>query len=170
MPIVEEQYPIPDCPGYYITKSGVVWSHKRKEPFRMAISMTIPNGETSYPSVQLSLGSRKRFLTIHRALALTFIPNPHNLPMVRHKDYNCMNYSLNNLEWSKPIDINQKALKLFRDTNDKRKSRNRTKLRLRIKAEYATGKVTLSMLAKKYKMGVGTIGYITRSRGDWKAD
>jgi hypothetical protein len=36
---------------------------------------------------------------IHRILAILFIPNPDNLPMVNHKDGNKHNYSLDNLEW-----------------------------------------------------------------------
>jgi len=58
-------------------------------------------GSIVYPTVHLSLGSasnRKR-VTIHRLVALAFIPNPDNLPQVNHKDENPRNNRADNLEW-----------------------------------------------------------------------
>lgn len=37
--------------------------------------------------------------TLHRLLAVHFIPNPNNLPFVNHIDENKLNNSINNLEW-----------------------------------------------------------------------
>ena len=37
--------------------------------------------------------------TMHRLVAMAFIPNPHNLPEVNHKDYNRANANCDNLEW-----------------------------------------------------------------------
>lgn len=36
---------------------------------------------------------------IHRLLAISFIPNPDNLPVINHKDGNPLNNALDNLEW-----------------------------------------------------------------------
>ena len=41
---------------------------------------------------------------IHRLVAQAFIPNPHNLPQVNHKDENKLNNCVNNLEWIRHID------------------------------------------------------------------
>ena len=43
-------------------------------------------------------GKTKKFL-VHRLVAITFLPNPENLPEVNHKDENKENNSLQNLEW-----------------------------------------------------------------------
>lgn len=41
----------------------------------------------------------KTLVTAHRAVALTFIPNPHNKPEVNHKDMDRSNNHISNLEW-----------------------------------------------------------------------
>lgn len=53
-----------------------------------------------YYSVVLSDGNRHRkSFVVHRLVAMTFIPNPDNLPFVNHKDENSRNNYANNLEW-----------------------------------------------------------------------
>lgn len=43
-------------------------------------------------------GHRKMF-SVHRLVAEAFIPNPHELPQINHKDRNRANNSVDNLEW-----------------------------------------------------------------------
>lgn len=54
---------------------------------------------TGYLVVNLTDGTRKVNRSIHRLLALAYIPNPNNLPQVNHIDGNKTNNSLDNLEW-----------------------------------------------------------------------
>ena len=48
-----------------------------------------------YPSVSIA----KKVVMVHRLLAIAFIPNPKNRPVVNHIDGNKLNFSLENLEW-----------------------------------------------------------------------
>jgi len=40
------------------------------------------------------------FKTMHRMIAMAFIPNPDRLPWINHKDGNPLNNDISNLEWS----------------------------------------------------------------------
>ena len=42
---------------------------------------------------------KSKRLRVHRLVALTFLPNPGNLPQVDHKDENKSNNSVDNLRW-----------------------------------------------------------------------
>ena len=43
-------------------------------------------------------GKKKNYL-VHRLVAIAFLPNPNNLPIINHKDENPSNNNVNNLEW-----------------------------------------------------------------------
>lgn len=42
---------------------------------------------------------KRHYPVIHRLVALAFLPNPKNLPLINHKDENRHNNRLENLEW-----------------------------------------------------------------------
>ncbi len=42
--------------------------------------------------------NKKRY-RVHRLVATTFLPNPHNFPVVNHLDGNKLNNNISNLEW-----------------------------------------------------------------------
>lgn len=57
------------------------------------------NTKNGYKRITLSKhGAIKRF-SVHRLVAICFIPNPHNYPCINHKDENPSNNRAENLEW-----------------------------------------------------------------------
>lgn len=52
-----------------------------------------------YHCIQVRLEGKKKHRRVHRIVAITFLPNPDNLPEVNHKDFNKANCAVGNLEW-----------------------------------------------------------------------
>lgn len=52
-----------------------------------------------YKSVNLCKDGKNKGYLVHRLVALAFIPNPNNYPVVNHKDENPSNNTVWNLEW-----------------------------------------------------------------------
>jgi hypothetical protein len=56
-------------------------------------------GSIKYLTVHLSVNGKRKRCTIHRLVALAFLPNPNSLPQINHKDENPLNNHASNLEW-----------------------------------------------------------------------
>lgn len=56
-------------------------------------------GHTGYHYVMLMDGKRNKNFRVHRLVAAAFVPNPHHLPEVNHKDEDKNNNRADNLEW-----------------------------------------------------------------------
>lgn len=76
----------------YIRKNGIM-DHKPE------IILSPKNNGTGYFIVCLYKNKIHKYCLIHRLVALTFIPNPDNLPCVNHKDEDKTNNRVDNLEW-----------------------------------------------------------------------
>ena len=71
--------------------------------------------KTGYYQIVTKIGGRNgrnRLFRVHREYAIAFIPNPHGLPQVNHKDGNKLNNSIDNLEWCTAAYNTQHAHKL----------------------------------------------------------
>ena len=73
---------------------------------------------TGYYSIGLSFNGKSKRFSVHRLIALYFIPNPHNKPFVDHIDRNPLNNSINNLRWATPSEngMNKSILKRNKST------------------------------------------------------
>lgn len=87
-----------DIPGfeglYACTSCGKIWSHRQHRFLR-------PGGvPDNYYIIFLTdaKGVRKCYY-VHRLVALTYVPNPNNLPIVNHKDEHKDHNWASNLEW-----------------------------------------------------------------------
>jgi hypothetical protein len=98
--------------------------------------------------------------SIHRLVAKAFLPNPHNLPQVHHKDENRSNNNLENLEWVTNLENQKKVSKKWRLARLKKlikfsKEEAKTALKERILG-FSTTRLT-----QKYKVSYETIRFRT---------
>ena len=85
-----------DIEGY----AGVYGISRSGEVIRKGTGRILKTGlRSGYPSLTLCKNNIKKFAHVHRLIALTFIPNPNNLPCVNHIDGNKENNTISNLEW-----------------------------------------------------------------------
>ena len=83
---------IEDYENYTINENGVIIntdSGREKKP-------TFTNG---YYRIGLTKDKKEKFFSIHRLIALTFIPNPDNKPCVDHINRNTQDNRIENLRW-----------------------------------------------------------------------
>ena len=71
--------------------------HLRTQPERILKQWVGNNRHRA--SVALCKEGKTIRIPVHRLVAMAFIPNPHNLPCINHKDENPHNNKAENLEW-----------------------------------------------------------------------
>lgn len=88
--------PIPDYDGYRVSNFGRVKSFKYKTP--RIITPTLASD--GYLYVHLRKSGKNKGNSVHRLVALCFIPNPEGKPQVNHIDGHPLNNHVSNLEWA----------------------------------------------------------------------
>jgi len=78
--------------NYYVTEDGKVFNSKGHQ-------LSLWKGNNGYLKVKLHINGKPKDRYIHRLVAQAFVPNPDNLPQVKHKDDNKTNCHYTNLEW-----------------------------------------------------------------------
>ena len=92
--MMEEWRAVPGYEGLYdVSNKGNVRNVRRNKLLRL---QKTNNG---YIRVVLSKNRIKTGFQVHRLVALTFLPNPDNLPQVNHLDEDKTNNNVDNLEW-----------------------------------------------------------------------
>ncbi len=118
---------IPNFEGYYeASNKGKIRSMQRSVPNsekgnRLSKAKEIaqnPTTRSNYLYVQLWKHNKVHRMSVHRMVALTFIPNPINKPEVNHIDGNKINNLVDNLEWVTSSENKRHALKTGLRKND----------------------------------------------------
>nr|DAL07176.1 MAG TPA: homing endonuclease [Caudoviricetes sp.] len=92
---------IPEWPGYYISKSGKVYSRFIRGSRVLGSSWNLLKSHKRPKYLNVTLHNQKQVgrFYIHRLVAMVYIPNPNNLPIVMHLDNNIYNNHVSNLKW-----------------------------------------------------------------------
>lgn len=128
------------------------------------------NNSKKYWRKQIAyLDGKKVNESIHRLVALAFVPNPENKPQVNHIDGDKNNNKWTNLEWATNQENNEhkfKILKVFPKIPIKNKSRKLTEEQVK---QIPTLLKTMNQkeIAKLFNVGHTTIVEITRGRS-WR--
>lgn len=91
--------------GYQVSNLGRVKSLKRYVNDRGGLKLIKERflkqrvQKDGHIRVKLCKNSKEKQFFIHQLVAKAFIPNPHNLPVINHKDENPSNNCVENLEW-----------------------------------------------------------------------
>lgn len=87
---------------YEISNLGRVKSFARKDSNNHLLKERILKPKINrdgYFYLQLCNDGNKKGFFVHRLVACAFIDNPHNYPIINHKDENKLNNNVSNLEW-----------------------------------------------------------------------
>lgn len=105
-------------PNYKVSKTGVIIVSRTKLPLKQQMR----NG---YKVVHLKENGKYHNKNVHRIVAETFIPNPENKPQVDHISTDCLDNSVENLQWctssenvSNPLTKNKSKTKVAQYSKD----------------------------------------------------
>lgn len=80
-------------PSYLIGSDGSVFSKKSRRFLKPILQ------HTGYKHIELFNEEGSKQFLVHRLVAMAFVPNPNNYPIINHKDQNKVNNASENLEW-----------------------------------------------------------------------
>jgi hypothetical protein len=153
----EEMKEIPGYSGRYsITVDGRIMDNKRNKWLKLGLH------RGGYTMATLDDGVKSRFRTVHRLVAITYIPNPNNYPYVCHREESHpSNNHVSNLFWGTPhmnsVDMSRKG----------RAKNNNTKLldsQVLIIRQYPNTKQMKLALSYKFRVSTSTIHDVQTGR------
>ncbi len=98
---------------YTVSDTGEVHSLNYRRT-GLVRELKIMHDSNGYPRVELRKDGYRKTLSLHRLVAIAFIPNPDNKPQVNHKDGNPKNCHVENLEW---VTASENLIHSYRELN-----------------------------------------------------
>ncbi len=108
---VGEWKKVEGCPNYMINTDGDVLNITNGK------LMTYHINNNGYKFVALRVNNKPKQLLVHRLVAIAFIPNPDNKPIVNHIDSDRLNPKKGNLEWVTYKENSDHMVNSFRSPN-----------------------------------------------------
>lgn len=81
---------------YKVDKEGNVYNPK-------GVKIVASKHKRGYMYIKVNIGGTIKTTKVHRLVAMTYIPNPDNLPQVNHIDGDKGNNNVENLEWAENL-------------------------------------------------------------------
>jgi len=109
---MEEWRDVPGYEGLYeVSSLGQVRSTARPGTVGGILKAELGKRKKDYYRVSLWKSGANRRLGVHQVLALAFLPNPDNLPIVRHLNDDHLDNRLENLAWGTVADNQQDSVR-----------------------------------------------------------
>ena len=102
LPLFEEWKTIENYENYQVSNFGRIKSLERIDNNNHLVKERILKQSTNkygYQRIQLCKDGKPKIFSVHRLVAMAFIPNPNNYEQVNHKDECKTNNHVDNLEW-----------------------------------------------------------------------
>ena len=140
---------------YEVTSDGKIFSNVgNKKELKGKIN------KYGYKMVVLHVNGKQIYPNLHRLIANAFLPNPHNLPEVNHKDGNKQNNCVDNLEW---VTTRQNLIHCRDNLGSKNQIIN-IDIANEIRELYKTKKYSYNQLGEMFGIKKTEIGYITQNK------
>ncbi len=158
--------------NYQVSSLGRVKSKERYINFGRCIALRRErilkfnlNGKRKYYGVTLSKDSKPQMFSVHRLVALAFIKNPNNKPMVNHINGDKLHNNYKNLEWNTFRENEDHAIRT--GLSVKGEKNGRAKLKSNDIIFIRNSNIAPKILTKKYNVSASVISDI-RLRKTWR--
>lgn len=154
---------------YFISNYGNVYTTDFYGKTGKFVQMKTHIGDVGYPMINLNHNGISHMLSVHRLVAMYFVPNPDKLSVVNHIDGNKANNHHTNLEWVTSKENTHHAVDtgLLPVGEKARLAKITEKVAKAICEELQANNLTFKEIMKKYNTTYNTIYDIYR-RKSWK--
>lgn len=152
--------PVPNYIGYYASKCGVIFSARTGKLKKLKYK----TNEDGYAVIVLCIQNKRKDISVHRCVALSWLPIDKDRTQVNHKDGDKKNNFLSNLEWVTVTENNRHAINVLKKRvgNSHANSKITSDIVLKIRVE----KGSLKSIGQKYGLGISQVKRI-KDRQTW---